>query len=639
MTFRQFAFNNVKRNTRQYLSYFLSCTFAVTVFFMYAVVVFHPDIQEIEIRYIIQQAIILSEMLIYGFSFLFVLFSTGTFIKSRKKEYGLLTTLGISKSQLNRMLMLENTIIGVASIATGLLLGALLTKLFLMIFSQVLGIDQILPFYLSLRAIGLTAVLFFIMFELNSLAVVWTLRTNSIMDVFRGSKGPKKAPKFSWVLSILGVGLVGTGYYLAYISTVFTIFIYMLPILFFVVLGTYLLFSQFSIAFITTLKRKKGFYFRRLNLLTVADLAYKLKDNARLLFMVTTLSAVALTASGVLFGLFHSVEAEAERFIPEDVSVVSKGEQNTDAFQQEVAFINNAFKKKEIAFNDQQAQSIQGILQSDDDYWNDVHVRIFALSDYQAIARLHEKDVPFQVTNEEATILIPDYIFSTNRWSLPSKLTVATKNKSVPLSVKPAKSYLNATIYSTFNIVVSDKRFDQFMQTGDGSEIINMYSMNIPNWVSYIPETNQILLELDAEEVYPDSQADYYTTMKDGMAYLFFFGIFISVLFFLAAGSILYFRMYQGIDNDLHYYHSLYRIGLTDKEMRKIATRQLGFLFFIPFLVAVVHAGFAFKALQNMMAASVLFPSIIIILFFFVVHLINFIIIRNVYTAKLKKVM
>lgn len=97
MTFIQFAFNNVKRNTRAYLSYFLSCMFSVMVFFMYAVAVFHPDIAEYEFRDIVQRGIIASEVIIYGFSFLFVLYSTGSFIKSRKKEYGLLTTLGISK--------------------------------------------------------------------------------------------------------------------------------------------------------------------------------------------------------------------------------------------------------------------------------------------------------------------------------------------------------------------------------------------------------------------------------------------------------------------------------------------------------------------------------------------------------------
>ncbi|HLR41102.1 MAG TPA: hypothetical protein VK091_05455 [Virgibacillus sp.] len=93
--------------------------------------------------------------------------------------------------------------------------------------------------------------------------------------------------------------------------------------------------------------------------------------------------------------------------------------------------------------------------------------------------------------------------------------------------------------------------------------------------------------------------------------------------------------MYQNIDKDLHHFHSLYRIGLTDK----IITKQLSFLFFILFFVTVVHAGFAFKALQNMFASSVLIPSIIVITSYFVVHLADFIFIHNLYTAKLKNVM
>lgn len=276
MTFKQFALNNVKRNTRQYLSYFLSCMFAVTVFFMYAVVMFHPDISNNEFRDTMQRGIIVNEVIIYVFSFLFVLYSTGSFIKSRKKEYGLLTTLGISKSQLNRMLVLENTIIGLASIVAGLLLGALLTKLFLMVFSTVLGIDQILPFYLSFKAIGLTALLFFVMFEVNSFAVVWALRTNSVMEVFRGAKSPKKVPKFSWILSTLSIAAIGVAYYLAFTADFISIIYRMAPILALIIPGTYFLFTQFSIAFTNQLKRRKGFYYKGLNLLTVSDLTYKI---------------------------------------------------------------------------------------------------------------------------------------------------------------------------------------------------------------------------------------------------------------------------------------------------------------------------------------------------------------------------
>lgn len=50
MTFRQFAFNNVRRNTRAYGAYFLSSTFAVMVFFTYAMFIFHPEMEKPEFR-------------------------------------------------------------------------------------------------------------------------------------------------------------------------------------------------------------------------------------------------------------------------------------------------------------------------------------------------------------------------------------------------------------------------------------------------------------------------------------------------------------------------------------------------------------------------------------------------------------
>src|SRR5699024_3024885 len=150
-------------------------------------------------------------------------------------------------------------------------------------------------------------------------------------------------------------------------------------------------------------------------------------------------------------------------------------------------------------------------------------------------------------------------------------------------------------------------------------------------------KTKTILDSVDFEVAYPESKAEFYVNMKDSMSYSFFFGIFISVLFFLVAGSILYFRLYQNIDKDLDHFHSLYRLGLTESEMKKIITKQLGFLFFIPFFVAVIHASFAFKALQNMLASSILLPSIVVIMAYFIVHFINFIFIRKLYTAKLKK--
>ncbi|PAV28150.1 ABC transporter permease [Virgibacillus profundi] len=641
MTFRQFAFNNVKRNTRAYLSYFLSCVFAVTVFFMYAVIVFHPDIANYEFRDIVQRGIIVSEVIIYGFSFLFVLYSTDSFIKSRKREYGLLTTLGISKSQLNRLLILENTIIGITSIVTGIIIGALLTKLFLMVFSAVLGLGEVLPFFLSLKAIGITAGLFFIMFELNSLAVVWTLRTKSIMEVFRGSKSPKKAPKFSKALSILSLGAIGTAYYLAYTADLVSMMLRMLPILILIIPGTYFLFTQLSIALTNGLKRNKKYYYHHLNMLTVSDLTFKLKDNARLLFFVTILSAVAFTSSGVLYGLFQSVEMQAERFAPQDVTLISKGKTNEAAFRDETKQVKQSFHEENIPFEALQVNSTQVKVNSSDSRWNDTWLMVYSYSDYKEMVELNGDTVPFNIDNGNAFVLMDDFVSPQMEFELPEHFTIESENEKVNVAVESSDNTLNRSFYVSFPLIVSDDLFDRFYTAAKGNEIYYNYVMDIPNWTNYAEEIATIVGNgnIDYDIAFSDSQAQFYTTNKEAMSYLFFFGIFISVLFFLAAGSILYFRMYQGLDKDLHHFHSLYRIGLTDKEMRKIATKQLALLFFIPFFVALVHAGFAFKALSNMLSTSVTLPVIIVITIYFIIHFANFIFIRNIYTSKLKKVM
>lgn len=156
--------------------------------------------------------------------------------------------------------------------------------------------------------------------------------------------------------------------------------------------------------------------------------------------------------------------------------------------------------------------------------------------------------------------------------------------------------------------------------------------------IRFAETITDILSHVDRKVAYPTSSANFYVTNKEAFSYTFFFGIFISVLF-LAAGSILYFWMSQNIDKDLEHFHSLYWISLTNNEMKRIATTQLGLMFLIPFGVAVIHAAFSFKALQNMLSSSIFLPSAMIITLYFIIQLINFIVIRNIYTAKLKKVM
>ncbi|QDP39419.1 FtsX-like permease family protein [Radiobacillus deserti] len=635
MTFRQFVFNNVKRNTNQYISYFLSCLFSVTVFFMYLMLAFHPEIRAENET--IAQGVLFTEVLIYGFSFLFVLYSTGSFMKSRKKEYGLLTTLGITKGQLNRMLIAENTIIGIGSILGGITLGALLSKIFLMVFAEVMEVSEPFSFHFSWLAAGTTALCYFIMFELNSLMVVWTIRTNSIIELFRGAMAPKKQPRFSWLLTLFALGLVGYAYYLAFTASLITIPQRMGTILLLIVPGTYFLFTQALIALTYLFKKKRRLYFRNTNMLTISQLVYKLKDNARLLFLVTILSAVAFTSSGVMYGTLKGAEHEADNFIPQDLSIATLGEAQVNDHQKALKTFRQEMNEAAI---DYRSESMVNLLVTlGDTESNRVsrneQAQLISHTDYRTFLKLQGIHEPLP----KQKVLLSNPSIVSEFMDQPESITISLNGKTERFDVKfPKHPLVNASSFAYTKVVVSDDIYQQYLEVAEPKDYIYYTGVKINNWAGHAEYLNTLTRELRTRNVDVDAKPQFYTTMKSSMSYAFFFGIFISVLFFLAAGSILYFRLFQDIEKDSAHYKSLYRIGLTQREMKKIVTQQLGFLFFTPFVVAVIHASFAFKALQNMLSASSVIPSLWIILGFLIIHSLYFIFIRNLYISKLENI-
>src|SRR5690625_3414308 len=156
MTFRQFVFHNVFRNIRLYAAYFLSSLFTVSVFFTFAIFAFHPALTDDSMDSDVLQGLSVAGGIIYVFSFFFVLYSMSTFLRSRKKEFGVLLINGMSNSQIRLMVFLENMIIGFFATILGIIIGLIFSKGILLIAENVLIIDESLDFYFPTIAIIIT---------------------------------------------------------------------------------------------------------------------------------------------------------------------------------------------------------------------------------------------------------------------------------------------------------------------------------------------------------------------------------------------------------------------------------------------------------------------------------------------------
>lgn len=428
MTFLQFAFNNVKRNTRVYLAYFLSSVFTIMVFFSFAVNLFHPVIASKRggaVELIIGQ----TQVAILVFSFLFVLISVSAFLKVRSKEFGILMILGMTKKQLSWLVFLENMIIGCLAIIVGIALGLVFSKLFLMLLGNILSYES-LSFYFPYKAILLTTGFFTLIFLGISALTPLIIRTNSIKNLLHGAKRQ----------SIAAVLLLGLGYFMALSPQLYDINPLLDKIVLFienaqyteailttsVVVGTYLFFSQLSIFVLSRLKRNRSFYMNKTNMLWISDLIYRIRDNTGMLFLVTIFSAVAFTAITGVYALSSVVKDESIKDNPFALTYTSySGNENE---QQHIKTIDEMLKSHGFQYEKYKSQVIKQV--SRDNY----KIHIIKQSDYNNRASaLGLKQV---VLDKDQALLVPVYVrFDPRRDKTLSQKNITLDDGEINLEV------------------------------------------------------------------------------------------------------------------------------------------------------------------------------------------------------------
>ncbi|MCM3769292.1 MULTISPECIES: ABC transporter permease [Priestia] len=632
MNFRQLAFNNVFRNKRTYAAYFLSSAFSVTIFFLYAIFIFHPDIEEGVTREIAKKGMTAAEYIIYVFSFFFVLYSVSAFLKSRKREFGIFVMHGMSKSQLNTMIFLENMIIGFAATITGIGVGMLLAKLYLLIGANIISMNE-LRFYISWKALLLTVFAFTTLFLVISFFTSFFVRTNKLLDLFQSANKPKKEPKVSIILSLIAAVLLGGGYYLAATTTLQTIGIRFFPVILMTIVGTYFFYTQLSVFLLKLVKRNKYFYWKQTRLVTISDLAYRIKDNARMFFLVTIVSAVAFCAIGALsaFGGFKKVYEENASF-PVSYQSAEKNPQEAKHLQA----IEQDFKKQKLPFT-----KVKTTIIEQTDTKTKQPVELIKLSDYNQFAKTAKQETlslkGTQAYKLETTMYNP----------VKSKVPASIHLKESDFSIKPVKTIRNNVISSGIIgyevYVVSDSLFSQIKNP---SNPVRYYGYYTEDWLATKDIGTAIYGSKNGiytgsysstPEFAYNSNGYEYNMMAETYKTMLFVALLVGCVFFIAAGSFLYFRLYTDLDYDKRQYSTIAKVGLTEKELNKIITPQLLLLFFIPLVVAFVHSVFAFIALQSMFEFSILKETAVVLLGFGAVQVLYFLLIRSRYLTHIKK--
>lgn len=577
MTLFDFARKNISRDRRNYIYYFVNCVFSVFVFFLFTVLSFHPAMSIIDRDSTMGLILIVGELISIGFSVCFISYSVGCFLKARSRQFGLITILGASKKQVNKLVFLENMIVGFASIVTGILLGFVFSKFFLDIANKVIGVSDF-TFYFPVQAIITTVIVLGIVFLAIAFFTPRLIRKKEVVRLLKtevtGEKPQKLLPLLIVFLVLFGfmVWLFTSGTQMA--KQIQDNSATALVLIFTIITGTYLMFA-YGMRMVLALSKNSH---ARGRLLYSSDKKAKLRANAQAMTISAVLYAISFFSIILLFSMSTNVKTETEKIMPYAISYN--------------AWTENADVASDVAVIEEELQDLPGYQKAVFNLWynkaNPTRSAIMSASDYNMIMKFLGRETV--TVSENGVFLVAGNAGETVK-KIPSDIQSFMDENRFDLSVE---GYSDATImlsgFTNSVCIVNDSVFDALKPQMDSKTIT---AFVYDNWElnSYSPEAVEDSLKASIEN--RDANViiayNYYRTSQLQNNLTLYIGSMLCFTFILAVASFIYSRLYSELDAECKKYKGIVKIGLSKKELSSALRKVTSLILLVPFLVALIY--------------------------------------------------
>ncbi|MBA2175411.1 ABC transporter permease [Halobacillus locisalis] len=604
MSINQLIFRNLKKNLKNYYLYVFALIFSVALYFSFVTLQYDPSMsQDGSIKG--EAAVRVASILLIAIVAVFLLYANALFTKRRSKEIGLFQLIGMTKNRIFRILSIENLIIYFGSLAIGIFIGFAISKLILMSFFQVVGVDEMANLNFSNQAFGQTLLVFAGIYLLIMGTNYLFIQKQSILALFRvTSKSQGKVKKLSvWehVMGVLGIALIASGYYVSSqlfegtITTINGLFIAMVFVLAVVIIGTYFLYKG-SVRFVSNMIRKKKKGYLNINeVLSLSSVMFRMKSNAFLLTVITTVSALAISLLSLSYISYYSAEKSAENSVPDDFAITEP------AMASEFM---NRLEEEDIAFSKKQIQVYQAEFDVQDIL--DANIDDLNFNTEQTSLPVVHEGVVDGVNLEKEEMMLTGYTDLMQSFiSLQKEGTseILMDGEWRTLDYKGLeKDYVLSSYYVAGGLpiaVVDEALFKELGQKLD-SELQTappLYTgVNLED-DSKQEEAYAVFTQMGLDEGRANgSQWATSNAQKQNMGMIMFIVAFLGLTFLITSGCVLYFKQMDEGEDEKGSYTILRKLGFTRGDLlRGIQGKQL-FNFGIPLLVGLLHSYFAVQS-------------------------------------------
>lgn len=566
---------------------------------------------------VMQQILSLGIYVITVFAVIFLFYTNSFLIKRRKREFGLFNILGMEKKHLSIVIALESMIVFLVSMVLGIGIGILLDKAFYLLIAKMLNASIALGFYISYQSIVNSIILFFIIFLLMYVFSLIQINLSNPIELLHGDQHGEKEPKTKWLLAIIGLICLGTGYYMSVsIQDPVTAFAFFMVAVILVVIGTYMLFTAGSIVILKLLRKNKRYYYKTNHFISVSNMIYRMKQNAVGLGNICILSTMVLVMLSTTISLWVGMNDIIETRFPRDITVSINSVDSNQALYT-IDDMNNAIEQAGIQTEDElvyRTLSVSAFNQGNTYTFGNENMSLQDISNVVVLYFITLDD--YNRTEGTNVSLAPDevLVFPSGKQFDHKTIDIASntfKVKGILDSIKADSNY-SANLQNSMFVVV-DSMDTLFMiddlqkqAYGDNASYIHTsYDFNLSKseGMSVKEATDTLIANYPGDTTYMmvDTQEGNYEDLLSLYASFLFIGIFLSFLFIMATVLIMYYKQITEGYEDKKRFEIMQKVGLDKREVKKTINSQVLTVFFLPLVVAAIHIVFAFPMIEKML--------------------------------------
>lgn len=548
-------------------------------------------------------------------STLTMIYANGFVMKNRSKEFGLYSILGLSRSQIQLLQVVEMLLFAVINLIVGLVLGVLFNRLAFALLLKAMRFTVPISYEFQFVSVIMIGILFSGIFVFLMILNAIKIRVSRPLELLREKKSGEKTGRFLSIRALIGVAILGYAYYISQsIESPIKALGWFFVAVLLVVIATYILFDAGSIALLRFLKNRKTFYYRPINFISVSNLIFRMRKNAMGLASICILSTMVLVTLGTTGSLQFGAQEVINRTNPTDFTFrnMYRNPEETAAYSKEAKQLAAGTASKVTDFYE-----YSYILTGGNQEGNvlDTNVKKLGTLPESMVVLVSVED--YNRNSGENITVKPGEMVIGEQYAEKTKpnftqIAVGENTFSIGQVIDVNKFAAGLIV----NPNITDHSYIGLLNEADMAKVVPYYSKEndegyraytrqyIALWNTSSQTDDEKKKELEAYQQSDiaggiDGKIEIAQLLFQFYGSLLFLGILLAIAFSVGAVLVIYYKQVSEGYEDRERYSILKKIGIDQPMIHQSINRQVLIVFFLPLLTAFLHTALSYKIVSK----------------------------------------